>query len=161
MLMKSQNLFISEENFKAASKVLKYNMIGNLYLPNNFFFAENDFEKEINLLKTEKFEDSPVSYYDILDKKNVQKLATLACNENIVQTVKSSDFKIKFPIYSEMIVEKIDKGISRNRDFQLIIRFVNYLSTRKHDKRPKLPFTFDSEMFSYLNEEDVDTLRDL
>lgn len=154
MLMKSQNLFISEENLKAVTEVLKNHKVYS------YGFSEKKFENEIKLLKFEKFDDSPVSYYDILETKDVQKLSLWACNENIVQTVKSSDFERKFPIYCEMIVRKIDKGTLRNRDFELIKRFMNYLSTRKENKLPRLPFTFVSEMFTHLRHEDVETLRE-
>lgn len=149
-LMKSQNLYISEKNLKALSELME---------------GKDDFQKrcvkEIELLKNEKFDDSSLFYYDILAIKDVKKLAKWASNENIVRVVKSNDFEVKFPIYGEIIVENIDKGLSRNRDFTLIRKFFDYLSTRKTDKLPKLPFICICMIFDYLRIQDVDKFRRL
>lgn len=113
---------------------------------------------EIELLKSERIDDSSLSYYDIYATKDVCKLAS---NENIVRVVKSNDFVERFSIYGQMIVDHLDRGITRNKDFELMKKFTNYLSSREHDKLPKLPFTFVTDLFSYLNGEDVATLRNL
>lgn len=115
----------------------------------------------MKMLKSNKFNESDLSYFDIFEINEVCKLAGLARNENIVNVLKCDNFKDKFLIYGEMIVAHFDKGILRNRDFQLVKSFINYLSTRDHNQLPKLPLTAISEIFNCLDFDDVDKLRKL
>lgn len=89
----------------------------NLNLPKgkeNLKAYQNECVAEVKLLKSKRFEDSNLSYFDILTIKDAHELAKLASNENIVKVIKSSGFDVDYPIYSEMIVENFDKGIRVN-----------------------------------------------
>lgn len=148
--LRAQKLFVSESNLNVgltSARVVK-----------DYWRACCD---EIDLLTSEKFDDSSLSYFDICKVKDISKLAALASNGNIFKVLKSKDFLSKFPIYGQRIVDNFNRGISRNRDFVLIRRFFDYLSSRKIVKLPKLPFTFVCELFTCLNSNDVAKLRDL
>lgn len=151
VLMKSQNLLIvSEDNLSAleASDELKV--------------FKNECHSEIEVLRKRKFKDSSLCYLDVVQTKDIDRIAAWARNQNIVRVLKSLSFKIRFPIYGEMIVQHFNKGISKNEDFQLIRRFFNYLSTREtDDKLSELPLISVCEIFTHLNDKDVAQLRHL
>lgn len=149
VLMRSQDLFISEANFDAINSDERLKAY------------QKQCNDELELLKAKRFEESFLSYFDILEVKDVGKLAGLARNESILKVLKSTDFKDEFPIYGEMIVKHFEQGVLKHKDFALVKRFIDYLSIRNHDKLPKLPFTFVCELFSYLNDADIATLRNL
>lgn len=113
-------------------------------------------ERELELLRSEIFDNSNLSYFDVFQTKD---LAALARNENIARVLKSNDFQDKFPTYGVMIIDLFNKGVLRNKDFELLKRFFNYLSSRDHDQLPKLPLTVSHEVFSYLRDRDFSNLR--
>lgn len=90
-------------------------------------------KREIERLKAEQFYDSSITCYDILTTKDLDILAALASNENIVKTLKSKGFKLNFPIYRGLIVHNLNVGIARKHHFEFVKRFFNYLSSRKID----------------------------
>lgn len=63
-------------------------------------------ENKLEVLKSEKFEDSSLSCYDILGIDDTRRLGSLASNESILRVVRSEDFLLKFTIYGLEIVEK-------------------------------------------------------
>ena len=72
--------------------------------------AKDECEAEIEIMKGEKIDNSNASFYDILTQ-SISQLAIYAKNKNIVQTLKSDDYKIKFPIYASMIDSQFRKGV--------------------------------------------------
>lgn len=114
---------------------------------------------EIGLLKSEKFDNSTLFYMDVLRIKDNLALAALANNHNIVKVIESYDFIREYPIYGKTIVACIERAILKKKDFDLIKRFIKYLSTRDHDQLPQLPFTVASQIFSYLDKRDIATFR--
>lgn len=116
---------------------------------------------ELELLTSKMFENCKLFYLDILKIKDVAKLAGLARNEYITNVLKPDNFIEKFPVYGALIVEHFNAGVLRNKDFDLVKRFIQYLSTRDYDQLPQLPLTAVSEIFTYLNFEDVTALRKL
>lgn len=145
--------------------VLIKSLMGSFVSEVNLNAAKGDFHdkcvREAELLMKNKFYDTIYSYLDVLKIKDRCKLAALASNEDVVQTFETVDFENEFPVYGPMIVRVIEKGASMNRDFELLKRFSDYLSSRDHDRLPKLPFTFISKLFTYLGSADMDTLRKL
>lgn len=150
--LKSRNLFVSNLNLDAARESRQNKKFTGYY---------DECARELRLLRNEQFDDSSLFYWDMLNIKNCGKLSTLASNENIVGVLKSDDFSRKFPIYGQLIVKQIDRGIERNNDFNFVKRFVNYLSNRQSNRLPKLPFTFVCDLFAYLSEKDIVTLRNI
>lgn len=147
--MKSNGLDVSEINLNAIK--------GN----GNVDYHQKKCSYELRLLQSVKFDDTSLSCFDIIGTKEVAKLAGLARNAIIIKVIKYDEFITKFPIYGEMIVENLDKGILKNKDFELVKRFILYLASRDHDKLPTLPMTAINEIFSYLNFENVANLRKL
>lgn len=149
ILMKGENLDVSQVNLNAARLCSKLTAF------------QNKCAREVAMLHCEKFDNSSLTYFNVYTVKDVDKLTALASNENIVRVLKSKDFKKKFPIYGRTIIGHFDKGVLGKKDFELFKRFCDYLSTRKDNRLPKLPFTFVCEIFTYLTSEDVDKLRSL
>lgn len=104
ILLKSQDAHVSEKNLNASNAIEK------------LCEFQSRCESEVELLKSEKFDDSTLSYFDIFNVNDINKLASLASNENILKLLNSDDFVKKFPIYGGMIVKLFDKGISKNKD---------------------------------------------
>lgn len=88
-------------------------------------------------------------------------MASLANNPSFFNVLKSRAFEEKFPIYGQLIVDHFDKGVLRNKDFELLKRFVNYLSVRDHDQLPRLPFTVVTEIFDFLHDDDFSGFKKL
>lgn len=147
VLMKEQNIYVSKSSLNAIKTSEKLNAL------------QNECADEIEILRAKQFEDSSVFYIDVLKTKDIRKLAVLAGNVNIAKAVKSDDFKEKFPIYGEMIVENFEKGFSKKKDFELLKRFVNYLALRKSYKLSYLPFTAVCKIYDYLTDAEVNKLR--
>jgi ankyrin repeat protein len=98
--MKTANLFVSKANLLS---------INSNYKLSDY---QNECEKEIASMKNEKFSNVNVSFYDILTK-DICQLAVYAGNESIVQILRSDDYKVKFPIYANMINCNFRKGERR------------------------------------------------
>lgn len=147
MLLKAQNLYISDVIW---NEIITTGKLDNLVVK---------CEREIELMKAEQLDNLSLTCYDILITKDLDKLAALTSNENIVKVLKSKDFKKKFPVYRGLIVHNLNSGIARKHDFEFVKRFFNYLSLRKVDKLPKLPFICVGEIFSHLSGKDVCDLK--
>ena len=118
---------------------------------------QSDFQKEckeeIASMKTEKISNANVSFYNIVIK-DINQLAMYAGNENIVQILRSDDYKVKFPIYASMINSNFRKGERRRELLQqgnkiLLFLFKNF---------PQLPHDCTEKIFSYLSDEDLRVL---
>lgn len=145
-LIKAKGHYVSEENLNVAKVNEK---IANF---------QCKCESEIEMLKSEKFDDSNLRYFDVFEVR-VDKLAALARNEKIVKSVV---FKRKFPTYGKVIVELFKRGVRRNKDFDFFKKFVDQLSSRGGvNKLPKLPHSVVCELFDYLDDKDVLVLRDV
>lgn len=150
VIMKSQGLFLSERNLNFVQK------------NKDLCEFKKQCEKEIRVLESENFDDSNLSCFHVLkNTANIYRMAELARNQNFIKVVKSNDFVKKFPIYGELIIQQLDKGILKNEDFELLKRFFNYLSTREGNRLPIMPLTCVSKVFNYLIKYDVVKLRNL
>jgi hypothetical protein len=98
--MKSANLFVSKNNLLSNS--------GNVERSD----FQNECEEEIAGVKSENVSIANVSFYYILTKGKIQ-LAVYAGNENVVQILRSGDYKVKFPIYATMMNCNFRKGERR------------------------------------------------
>jgi hypothetical protein len=101
-------------------------------------------------MKSEIVSDAKVTFYDILTK-GVTQLAVYVGNENVVQVLRSDDYKMRFPKYASMIKSNFRKGERRkelleqgNKIFHLL--FNNF---------PQLPHVCTEKIFSYLSDEDI------
>jgi hypothetical protein len=101
-------------------------------------------------MKSEKFGNTNVSFYDILTKE-MDQLAMCAGNESIVQILRSDDYKERFPMYASMINSNFRKGERRKelleQGHKVFHSFCNNL--------PALPSESTAERFSYLSDEDI------
>lgn len=149
VLIKSLGLFVSRNNLQFVKRHKKLCDYGKECL------------WQIELLKIERIVDCDLSCLEFLKIADLRKLAGLARNENIYKFFASTEFEKKFPIYVQVVRRHFDKGTSRNRDFELIYQFTNYLSSREHDKLPMLPLTFVRQLFALLNDRDVSGVRRL
>ena len=137
---KAANLYVSSKNLQSIS--------------NNDELSDfqNECEEEIASMKSEKFSNANVSFYDILTKDTSQ-LAMYARNENIVQILRSNYCKIKFPIYASMINSNFRKG---EKGKELLEQAHETL----HSLAPWLPYLCTKKIFSYLSNEDLRIIID-
>lgn len=145
LIRKCQNVAISEINWELMRAVKELKCY------------QDKCAEEIELLKSEFFTNLSLSYLDFLIKTDP--VGALACNRSIIEAVESNHLQTKFPIYKGLIIRKFSEGTSRNKDFELIKRFFNYLSGRDHDQLPQLPFCAVREVFFHLDYLDVGKLR--
>ncbi|XP_043469266.1 ankyrin-1-like [Leptopilina heterotoma] len=133
---KMANLYVSEKNLKSFSawnkKYLQYNC-----------------ENEITRMMRKKISNPNVTFYDILTR-DVSSLAKYMRNENIVQVLKSEDYKREFPMYADMIRCNVIKGVER---IELLKECNEILPLLKNFS--KLPELCVEEIFSYLSNKDV------
>lgn len=80
ILLKSKGLCVSEWNLNAAKGYPKISEFQEACV------------KEVELLRAVKFTDSGLSYFDVLRTEDVDKLAALASNVNILKALKSDSF---------------------------------------------------------------------
>jgi hypothetical protein len=113
---------------------------------------QKECEEEIASMKSEKFSNSYVSFYDILTK-DISQLAMYARNESIVQILGSDDYKKKFPIYASMINSNFRKGERRK---ELLEQAHETLHSFVHC----LPYLCNKKIFSYLSNEDLRNVID-
>jgi len=106
-------------------------------------------------MKSEKFSNANVSFYDILTKDTSQ-LVLYAGNESIVQILKSDDYKVKFPIYASMINCNFRKGERRKELLEQGNKVFHFL----FNNFPQLPHECTEKIFSYLSDEDLRILID-
>ncbi|XP_076284339.1 uncharacterized protein LOC143210928 [Lasioglossum baleicum] len=130
--MKTAGLHVSDRNLL---------WISNDHEINNFI---NGCEAEIEIMKSEKIDNSYVSVYDILTKSTSQ----FAKNKSIVQALKSDDYKTKFPIYANMIGSRFRRGILREE-------LLKQVRDKLLKSLPKLPLLCTEKIFSYLSDKDL------
>ncbi|XP_043484393.1 ankyrin-3-like [Leptopilina heterotoma] len=137
---KTANLFVSE-NYPLISR--------NRHKESEF---QKECEKEILYLKHKKISNTNISFFDILTKNC--SLVKYMKNENIVQTLKSLDYEIKFPIYGNMINCSFIKGMKRrgllDQCYQFFPLFYNNFT--------EAPQCYHDKILSYLNDEDLSIL---
>ena len=110
-------------------------------------------EKEIASMKSEKFFNTYVTFYDILIK-DISQLAMYARNESIVEAFGSGDYKKKFPIYGSMISINFRKG-ERRKEF---LEQGNKILDLLFNNFKKLPRDCIERILSYLIDDDLKTL---
>jgi hypothetical protein len=106
-------------------------------------------------MKSEKFSNANVSFYDILTK-GISQLAMYAGNESVAHIFSSDDYKMKFPMYASMINCNFRKGEKRKellvQGHKVFHSFFNNI--------PQLPHVCMKKIFSYLSDEDLMILND-
>ncbi|XP_020298631.1 POTE ankyrin domain family member B2-like [Pseudomyrmex gracilis] len=139
--MKTANLFVSEQILSMCSNYEKRDL-------------QDKCEKEVAIMKNEKISNTNISFYDILIK-DTNLVAIYMSNENVVQVLRSDEYKTKFPIYSSMIKNQFRKGMKKKElleqgteIFYLLFNF------------PKLPLGCIEQIFSYLSDNDIRILID-
>ncbi|XP_020283086.1 ankyrin-1-like [Pseudomyrmex gracilis] len=133
--MRTANLYVSEH--------LSESCLDTINLP-ELQDLQYECEKEVAIMKNEKISNTNISFYDILIKDIYMK------NENVVQVLRSDEYKTKFPIYSSMINNYFRKYIERKelleQGTKLFYFFCNF---------PELPLECIEQIFSYLSDNDV------
>ncbi|XP_020299365.1 ankyrin-1-like [Pseudomyrmex gracilis] len=139
--MKTVNFYVSEDLLSMSSKY-------------EIRYLQDICEREVAVMKNEKISNSNISFYDILIK-DTNRVALYMRNENVVQVLRSDDYKTKFPIYASMIKNKFRKGMERKELLEqgttIFYFFCNF---------PKLPLECIEQIFSYLSDNDVRSLID-
>ncbi|XP_020297403.1 ankyrin repeat and KH domain-containing protein 1-like [Pseudomyrmex gracilis] len=111
-------------------------------------------EKEVAIMKNEKISNTNISFYDILIK-DTNLLAIYIKNENVVQVLRSDEYKTKFPIYSSMIKNQFRKGMKKKELLEQGTKnfyfFCNFF---------ELPLECSEQIFSYLSDNDIRILID-
>ncbi|XP_067623198.1 ankyrin-3-like [Eurosta solidaginis] len=141
--MKTANLYVCEKNLLSMSS------------SGEISGFQDECEEEIASMKSEKINNLNISFYDIL-AKGTSSLAICMRNENIVQVLKSDDYKTKFPIYASMIECHFRKGMERKELLEQGNKIFHFL----FKNFPELPYDCTETIFSYLRNEDLRTLID-
>jgi hypothetical protein len=141
--MKTANLFLSEKNLLSISS------------NDEISDFQNECEEETACMKSEKFSNANVSFYDIL-KKDISQLAMYAGNESIVQILRSDDYKVKFPIYASMINSNFRKGERRKELLEQGYKIFHFLL----NSFSELPHDCIEKIFGYLSDKDLRILID-
>ncbi|CAL1682579.1 unnamed protein product [Lasius platythorax] len=138
--IKTANLYVSGQNL--------------LSFDSNYEIRDfqNKCEKEMASMRSEKIGNSNTSFCDILTK-SINQLAILLENENIVQILRSDDYKIKFPVYASMINSHFRKGQRRKE----LLKQVN---KNCYSIFPEVPCDCTQKVLSYLSDEDLRILID-
>ncbi|XP_076683796.1 uncharacterized protein LOC143376905 [Andrena cerasifolii] len=118
---------------------------------NNF---ESKCEKEVARMKSKKFVNSNITFYDILTK-GVTQLAMCAKNESIVGAFRSGDYKTRFPIYASMLNRNFKKGEERKEFLEEGNKILDLL----FNDFPKLPRGCIERILNYLNANDLRALK--
>jgi hypothetical protein len=137
--MKTASLFVSKKNVCSVST------------NDELSDFQSECEEEIASMKSAKFSNANISFYDILTKGTSQ-LAIYAGNQSIVQILRSDDYKVKFPIYASMINSNFRKGERRKQGNEVLHVVFNSF--------PLLPHDCTEKIFSYLSDEDLRILID-
>ncbi|XP_020288007.1 POTE ankyrin domain family member B2-like [Pseudomyrmex gracilis] len=115
---------------------------------------QDECEKEVAIMKNEKISNTNISFYDILIK-DTNRVAIYMRNENVVQVLRSDEYKTKFPIYSSMIKNQFRKGMKKKelleQGTKIFYFFCNF---------PELPLGCIEQIFSYLSDNDIRILID-
>lgn len=140
--LKTANLYVSQ-------KILKF------FNDHGMHDFQNKCEEEITWMKNEKIGNTRISYYDILTKC-VRQLAMYARNEEIVQVLTLNAHETKCSVYGTMINKRFLRGKERR---EMLDQSNNFFHLIFNDY-PKLHECTD-KIVSYLNEKDLNVLRDL
>ena len=138
--LKTANLYVCEKNVLSISN------------NNEISDFQNECQKEIARMKSEKVSNTTVSFYDILTK-GVNQLGKYAGNERIVQIFRTDYYKIKFPIYAIMMNRNFRKGEKREE-------LLEHGYETLHLLFPQLPYDCMEKICSYQSDEDLKFLID-
>ncbi|XP_020288037.1 uncharacterized protein LOC109856789 [Pseudomyrmex gracilis] len=139
--IKAANLFVSEQLVSLCSNY----EIKDL---------QDECEKEVAIMKNEKISNTTISFYDILIKDTNQ-VAIYMRNENVVQVLRSDEYKTKFPIYSSMIKNQFRNGMERKELLEQGTKSLYFFCNC-----PELPRECIDQIFSYLSDTDIRILID-
>lgn len=117
-----------------------------------FYYECNE---EIANMKKEKINGCNISFYDIL-KKNTKTLAIYLMNENLIQVLKSEDYKTKFPIFASLIKSHFRQGMERIELLEQGKKIYHFIFSN-----PELPHDCIEKIFSYLSNKDLRILIDV
>ena len=138
VMMKTANLYVNQKDLLT---------VGNYGESSDF---QKECEEEIASMKSEKFSNANVSFYDILTK-GISQLAMYAGNENIVKILRSDVYQIRFPMYASMINSNFRKGKRRKE----LLEQCNKILHSLFSDFPLLPHVCIEKIFSYLSDEDL------
>lgn len=145
--MKSEDVFVSEDNLRVIE--------GDERLKS----FQDRCESEIEEMKKEVLEGSTISFYHFLTLKNLNQLAAVAGNEDVLKVLKSDVCKTKFPLYADLLKYQMRKGLWRKLLLGKVRRFFHAVADAEgNEGLAKLPITCIDKIFSYLRNIDLKTL---
>lgn len=112
---------------------------------------------EIDSMKEQMFANASVSLYNVCKSKDREQLIGYLKNENIKAFLLSKEFIKNFPIYYDSMKIKFKIGFKRIYLEKRVCNFFNSLSAR--DQLPQIPVACVKRIFKYLNNKDLDNLR--
>lgn len=116
----------------------------------------NECEKEIEDMKNEKISNSNISFKDILTG-NINQIAAFTRNQNVVQVLKSEDYKTKFPLYASMIKNYFRKGLKRKELLEQSFKISSILFS----SLPELPLICVEKILGNLTDEELKLLNSI
>lgn len=116
-------------------------------------------KEEIERMKNEQFKDQSPMFYDVLSTSNRDKLVAYSRNEKILEAVSSLKYKAKFPIYTNVLINQLKKGVWRSLLFDKLQGFFKAVAKAEgNEEIPNLPHLCVSEIYSYLDNKDLKKL---
>lgn len=116
-------------------------------------------EAEIEKMKQDFVENSAVRTYDVFVSKDLSQLAAYARNDNLLAVLKSKEYKLKYPIYWNILDYQLKKGEWRNLLLSKVKGFFHAVAdTEENRGLAKLPLTCISQILSYLRNRDLRVL---
>lgn len=117
--------------------------------------------KEIKDMRSEIFNETHFSLYDLYVTKCSRRLLSFARNSAVTDFLKSAEFKLKYPTYAKSIQLKFKEYTMRQNmiDGSQLQSLFSRLSEASEKDLPILPFSCAEIVFGYLSNDDLLTLK--
>lgn len=106
-----------------------------------------------------KFSGTNVFLCDILRTQDPNQLEAYARNGDIMRVLKSDEFASRFPIFKEILRERLSDFCYRIFCLKRVNDFFFHLSTMEDFKLPQLPTDCTQLIFKYLDNKDLINIR--
>lgn len=141
--LKSQNLFVSEDNLLS------------VHATDELYEFSDECEWEMEQIRKESIEGTSITVLDLLNARDLVKLAPYTRNEDVMRLVNSVDLPTKFPIYASTIKAHVARGVNREESLQRAWHFFHCIFDKSDEQLPILPPMEIDRILSYLNEQDL------
>ncbi|XP_053593276.1 ankyrin-1 [Microplitis demolitor] len=133
-------------NFKVNCNDL--NLVDTFIDSSDFY---SDCMKEIESMGVKIVDSNKLTYRHILSK-SIQKLSIYSKNVDISKRLESDDTKNTFPLYYDLLINRFNEGVKREKILQTLYDHLD-------DLFPRVSYNCIDEIFCYLSNDDLKLLR--